>query len=453
MEDHYILLDNASFGNSYSWISMHIDLNFNKLEIDLDSILNGAKTFGNSQNEIVFIHEYVHFLQNFYCSWGGLTFCEFILALEKLGASKVVDNIVFKLPLKIEPIADADLWNKGVFHYDTFCLLIGPEKKPILFENLCPNEKAIIKSISEEELVLNNGRISYCISNKAIREHMADLSSLLFSNSSDESIHNRHINSRVFCSADYVLDKNPMYWMMFEYFYSNRFENIAEALVIICHAALSTASPVRLIIRFFKFFQEVNKSGDQISNLKEIVIWFLNLATENIAFSYSYHEAIKGIVNQINLCSNHYDHDFYRFNSHIFTKLLTSISYFFSAKLFFRAPENLRDKNLWVSLIKQTGTPIIRYKDKTPAITLNDQDLQNSLTYFLGITKLFEYLQDSAKYSCPFHSEFNICNANFRNNENCINDPFLVKNPLKDGSECLFQNALELLGLKDRIKH
>ena len=447
MENINDFVDNASVGNNYNWTSLNIDLNFNKSEIDLDSIIKREKQFGDTHNEVLFIHEYVHFVQNFYCNWGGLVFCEFVLSLEKLGASKAVDDFKLSMPLKIEHIADANLWNDGVDYYNKFQLLIGSKKEEIILENACKSDKISIKKIAEEELIINNGRISYTINCKTIREHMADLSSMLFMNYSDTQIHERFSNSSAFCSSPKTLDKQPTYWMLLEYFYSNELKNIAEGLVLICHAALSTASPLRMIIRFFKF--SINFKGGK--DLVELVHRFLTKPVEIIAYSFSFNATLQSLVNQLKLCSSHADHDFYRFNIEIFNTLMMNISNHFSAKLFFRNPANLRNKDAWVQMIHHTGTPIIRYKDKTPVISTFSNKLVESLTYFLGVAKVLENLKGSSMHCCPFHTDFDICKALYKNNENCFHDPLLVKNPFINGKECLFHNAIELMGLTDRI--
>ena len=451
MENYFEFLDNASVGRSYDWTSLHIDLNFNKTEIDLESILNGTLEFGDTQNEAVFIHEYVHYLQNFYCNWGGLVFCNFVLALEKMGASKVSDSISFKLPLKIKKIEGASLWNDGVILYEKFGNLLGSSEKSIVIENLDTSSRLSIKSITDDSLVINNGRISYCIDNKTIREHMADLSSMLFLNYTDEQVYKRLLNTSSLCSTLGTLDKQPMYWMLFEYFFDHKYKNVSEGLVILCHSSLCSANPLQTIIRFFKFIEKMEDELKGKNDLLSIVNGFLNIQTEVLAFSFSFNAALQNIIEQLKLCSKHSDHSFYESNSILFNHLMFNIYSSFSAKLIFRNPQDLRNKKFWIQTINKTGTPIIRYKDKMPIIISKNNDLIDSLTYFLGVTKVIENLQDNYKLSCPFHTDFNICKTIYKNNDNCLYEPLLVKNPLCNGEECLFQNALELMGLTDRI--
>jgi|GEM_PF-3667252 len=445
MANYFDFLDQASVGKNYDWSSLHINLNFDKSEIDLDAILNREKTFGNSTNEALFIHEYVHFIQNFYCNSGALTFCEYVLALEKLGASKLNEDFKLPLPLKITDQPGADLWNSGVQHYKKFGQLLGTDDGNIQFERLKPYPEHSIKEKSNK-LIINNGLISYTVNSKTVREHMAELSSLLYLNYSDEQIHDRFISSSALCSTLGSLDKQPMYWMLFEYFYSNRYTNIAEGLVLLTHSALCDVTPVSTVVRFFDFIQD-KKDKELVSLVK----WFLDTPVEVQVFSFSFNAAITQIISQLKLCTKHGEtHDFYKFNATLFSILMLNIKNYYSAKLFFKDPIRLRDKSFWVRIIADTGTPIIRYKDRTPVITTSNKELINSLTYFLGVSKVLENLQGT-KTQCPFHTEFNICKAIYRDNDKCLHEPLTVKNPIGNGEECHYQNAIILLGLDSRI--
>jgi len=452
MENYFNLIDQVSIGRNYNWASLNIDLNFNKQDIDLESIINGSKQFGNTQNERIFVHEYVHYLQNFYCSWGGLVFCELVLALDKMGASKVNDNIILKLPLKIKEISDAELWNSGVKHYNKFYSLIGDIKGTTSFEKIGEYPKVVIKEISEDVIIFNNGRISFSLNGRTIREHMAEYSSLLFLNYTDEQIHQDLINSKIHCTSNGTLEKNPEYWILFEFFFTNNYKNVAEGLVLLCSTSLSTASPNRSIIRFFKFLNDFKEELGGKDNLLNIVHGFLATPTEVIAFSFSFYATLKNITEQLALCTKYFDHSFYKFNSIIFTQLMNNIYHDFSSKKIFDNPTLLRDKAFWVDLLNSTGTPIIRYKDKTPIISTYNSDLIDALTYFFGVIKVLEDLTDSSKCNCPFHSEFKICKADYKNDELCLQEPLLVVNPVDKGKDCLYHNAIKLMGFDNRIE-
>lgn len=449
MDDYYTFLDKAGVDKTYDWSSLNIDLNFNKAEIDIDAILNNSKIFGNSQNEALFIHEYVHYLQNFYTSWGGLVFCEFVLALEKMDASKVDEHFKLPLPLQIQNQSGTKLWNDGVSHYEKFHSLLGTDHGKISIERIGTYPHYSVKEMVDQVLTINNGLISYQISSKTVREHMAELCSLLFLNYSDQQIHERFINANSFRSAPNRLDKSPMYWMLFEYFYNNGYKDIAEGLVLLTHSALCTANPVNLVVRLFKFL--VNYKEFDNKNLFEVVSGFLSLPDNVIAFSYSFNASLEKIIAQLKLCSKIEKHALYHFNAIIFTQLMQNIYSSFSSKKMFSNPYHLRKKETWFSLIQQAGTPIIRYKDKMPVITTSNQQLVEALTYFFGIVKVLGNLQDSQIHSCPFHTEFNICKASYKDNDRCLHEPLSVRNPKQDGQECLYDNAIVLLGLKERI--
>ena len=142
MEEYYNFLDKSGVGISYDWTSFNINLNFNKEDIDLDSIFNGLKSFEDTKYEMLFIHEYVHYLQNFYTNWGGLVFCDFIFGVNKLAASRGEDDSEITLPLKLEK-KQSQLWNDGLKMLEKFKINISTDDGNIRFEasNSFPNYK------------------------------------------------------------------------------------------------------------------------------------------------------------------------------------------------------------------------------------------------------------------------------------------------------------------------
>lgn len=450
MEEYYEFLDKSGVGVTYDWTSFNISLNFNKEDIDLDSIFAGEKSFEGSNNEMLFIHEYVHFLQNFYTNWGGLVFCHFVLGVNKLAASRGEDDSVITLPLKLEK-RQSQLWNDGIEILEKFKISLSTDEGNIRFEetNLFPDYK--ISELTNEKLEISNGRILYTINNKTIREHMAELSACLFTNLNDVQIHDRFSRCNAFSSGNSIMDKEPMYWFLFEYFYAKSFTNIAEALVKLAHSALCTANPKDVISRFF-IFLEANSKQINNSNLILFVNTFLLLPAEIIAFSFSHHASLKKISDFLILCNKHKDQSFYQFAEKIYYSLLINISQTQSSKKFFENPVTLRNKDNWLQIIKYTGTPIIRYKDKRAVINIKNGLLVDSFTYFLGMIKVFYNLQTQRNQCCPFFEEFNICRVDYKNAETCFHDALNVRNPLNNNEECLHQNAVELMGLKDRLR-
>lgn len=449
MEEYYTFLDNSRVGISYDWTSFNIDLNFNKEDIDLDTIFNGLKPFQGTKNEMLFIHEYVHYLQNFYTNWGGLVFCDLVLGINKLAASRGEDNSTITLPLKLEK-KESQLWDDGVEMLEKFRVNISTDDGHIKFEESYsfPNYK--ISELTTDKAVISNGRIVYTINNKTIREHMAELSACLFADLNDEQIHDRFIRSNAFSSGNSIMDKEPMYWFLFEYFFAKKYKNIAEGLVLLTHSALCSANPVPVICRFLLFLK-LNQSIIKEIDLHNLVNIFLKTQPEIISFSFSYYASLKKITEFLKLCEKYIDQSFYQFAKNIYNSLLINISQTYSAKKIFENPKNLRAKTNWLEIIKNTGTPIIRYKDKKAVISLQNEELVNSLTYFLGMVKVFYNLQTDRNQRCPFYQEFNICKADYKNAETCFHDALNVQNPLNNGEECLHQNAVELLGLKDRL--
>lgn len=449
MEEYYNFLDKSRVGISYDWASFNINLNFNKEDIDLESIFNGMKPFEGTNNEMLFIHEYVHYLQNFYTNWGGLVFCDFVLGINKLAASRGEDNSTIVLPLRLEK-KQSELWNDGVEMLEKFKINISTDDGNIRFEedNTFPNYK--ISELTNEKAVISNGRILYTINNKTIREHMAELSAYLFADLNDIQIHERFLRCNVFSSGNSIMDKEPMYWFLFEYFFAKKYLNIAEGLLLLTHSALCSANPVPLICRFLLFLNQ-NESVFQEKDLFDLVNIFLKTPPEIISFSFSYHSSLKSITDFLILCEKYNDQSFYQFAKEIYFSLLINISQTYSAKKIFENPKHLRTKTFWLEIIKNTGTPIVRYKDKKAVISLQSEELVNSLTYFLGMIKVFYNLQTDRNQRCPFYQEFNICKADYKNAETCFHDALNVRNPLNNKEECLHQNAVELLGLKDRL--
>lgn len=452
MADYFEFLDNASIGRSYDWSSLHIDLDFDKVEIDLDAIINKTREFGYSKQETLFIHEYVHYLQSFFTTWGALAFCEYLLALEKLGASILEEHFKLSMPVELEEKAEMNLWNAGVKQYQKFFRLLGTSRD-IVFERPNKYPNYIVKEVSENTLKINNGLISYEIDNKTVREHMAELSSMLFLNYSDDDIHARFEESRAFCSSTGNLDLKPMYWILFEYFYFHKYQNVAEGLVLLTHGALCSLAPYWTITRLFEFITDYKQYIEREKDLLKTVQLFFKTSREARVLSKSYEAVIEEVVKQIEMCEKRRaDHHFYSFVYELLNSLLENLRIQQSGNSYFDDPSKLRKKEFWVDIIFKAGTPIIRYKDKKPVITPTSEKLEEPLIYFLGVSVLLKDLQKPGKTSCPFHTDFNICKASYRNDDGCLHEPITVKNPERDGKECHYRNSLILLGLLDRLE-
>lgn len=424
MQPNFEYLDYASVNRNYDWFSLNINVNFNADKIDLEKIVNRELIFGNTVDEIIFIHEYTHYLQNFNTPLGAVLLCQFTHALFQMGASKLNENIIFKLPLKLNSIDAKPLWNAGIEHINNIRTALGHSDDIVNFEGPATFED--YKIVKTKYLTISNGRAIFEITNKAIREHMAHLSSMLFVGYNDQQIHEDYLKRKEFYVTEGMLEKQPSYWILFEYFYFHKYTNVAEGLILLCMESMTCATPMTIIEAFFKNIQEPKFAS--IKNLHFFVKLWTGAASEIKRKNAFISDALKMIEEKIALCKKHKEHDFYKFNIALFEKLAYNIRNFEKLNHYFSDANKLRDKDSWVKIIREFGTPIVRYKSKSPLVTGQSNEVGNALTYFLGVVKTIDSLRSTTVERCPFHTDFPICTAGHKNDTTCLTDPVTVTN-------------------------
>lgn len=454
MEEYFAYLDNAGVNRNYDWFSLNININYNKEQLNIEKIINKEIEFGNSEAEIIFIHEYIHYLQNFNTPLGAVLLCQFVHALYQLGASKVEEEIVFELPMKLKTIPDKTLWNKGIDGINQIKQALGESDDKFSFANPSTFEKYEV--VKADDLTISNGRIVFEVTNKTVREHMAHIGSMLFSGYTDEQIHADYISRPEFCVTVGMLEKQPSYWILFEYFYFNKYTNVAEGLIFLCAESLTCEVPMTVIEQFFK-----SVTDPKFINMKDlrafVGLWVSSSFETNSSFETKrkkefFDASLKMVTEKIKLCKKHAEtHDFYKFNVVLFEKLYSNLLRFEQLSRYFFDAKTLRDKNTWVKIIAQFGTPIMRCKDKKPIITGQSDRLVETLTYFLGVVKTIESLTNTTTDRCPFHTDFAICLAGHKNDTTCLTNPAIVKNPKEHDGECIYQNSIVLMGFDGRL--
>jgi hypothetical protein len=190
----------------YDWERHLINLGCSTSDFDLNE--GKSLTEKGSLESSKFVHEYIHFLQNFATSWGAPVFTDLTLAVMKIGASSATSDE--KLILPIDKSND-----------------------------LLPIENV---TDSEDCIKLSNNRIVAELGLKLIREHMAHLGTQLYLNKSDEEIHT--YNKNIFTNNHSIFSRDPEYWILFEYvFEAGTFSNIARGIFHLTQNNLITLNP------------------------------------------------------------------------------------------------------------------------------------------------------------------------------------------------------------------
>jgi hypothetical protein len=158
------------------------------------------------------------------------------------------------------------------------------------------------------------------------------------------------------------------------------------------------------------------------------------------------------LSNLISLCQKH-KVDNYIFESFekLFLFVKNNILSFDGGRKLYLPNVNLSDKRVWFMYLHNIGSPLIRYKKVAPLLYGPTKKIESELVTLLGLSKTLSSMQASAEFDCAFREDYNICKAKHIGLL-CLTQPYLVTNPEKDGTECLFYNSIKLLGMEGRIE-
>jgi hypothetical protein len=454
--EYFESLDFASPGNTYDWFSLKIELKLPITDETINKLQYKESSFSPEElNALHYLaHEYIHFLQNITTHWGGPMLTDYALSLMKFGASSAEHEKIFSLPLDISKIASEI---GGLFEGGND-LLKKIKGRTIANEgNIVFNSKNnfpdynIVNTTNNEVLSISNGRITKDIGLLCIRENMAHIGSLLFLGFSDENIHETNVNSKHFCSSPKLLDKQPEYWLLFEYFFdnSNSYSNIGKGIYALCAEALTKLNPEKSIKRFFNWLKD--NPPPLNSDLYKLVKEWAISPLENKYYNVGKNETLNHLTSLITLCQTHkVDHYMFECFEKLFIFAQNNILLHDGGRGLYFPNVDLGNKRTWFMFLYNLGSPLIRYKKNKPLLYGPTKKMEDELTFLLGLSKTLTLLQAKSEFDCPFREEYKICDVKYKSN-NCMTQPYIVTNPAKDGSECIFSNCLKLLGLQGRI--
>jgi hypothetical protein len=431
----------------YDWERHIINLGCNTSDFDLNQEKELTQEGKNKSSK--FIHEYIHYLQNFATSWGTPVFIDFALAVMKIGASSATSDEKISLPIDKNEIT-----NK--------LLLDGIELREsvILRMNKCNNwnfNAGELKPIfnvtdSDECAKLSNNRINAELGIKLIREHMAHLGTQLYLKKSDQEIHN--YNESIFTKQGSTFSRDPEYWILFEYvFETEAFSEIARGLFHLMQNNLITLNPEKTLRRFVTWFEK-NKSSfkNGIKFIDVVETWLM----KNNEGSYLYvglSESEKHCEKILTLTQKHQSsNDLFLFVSNITEYALKNLRKNKGGRFLFNPNDDFSDIDFWKRKVHEYGTGILRYLDNViiQGTKEHTEKMTESFYFLLSTSLVLKRIFENHKGNCPFLDEIPICKAEIRESENCYRNPYLMVFP-ENKKQCLFGNGILFTGMNERL--
>lgn len=433
----------------YDWERHLINLGCYTTDFDLNK---GKELTENGKLESSkFIHEYVHYLQNFATSWGAPVFTDFVLAIMKIGASSAISDEKIELPIDRSSITNR-------------LLLDGIELRENVISRLNrfndwefkENELSIIRNVSDSQdcIKLTNNRVTAELGIKLIREHMAHLVTQLYLKKSDEEIHN--YNKQIFTKNDSVFSKKPEYWILFEYiFESESFSEIARGIIHLTQNNLITLNPEKALYRFIKWFEANKNTFKKGVDFFDVVETWLMSNDEGNYLYLGLTESEKHCERILTLTKKHQStNDLFVFASNITEYSLKNIRKNKGGRFLFKPDDNFSDIEFWKLKVHEYGTGILRYLDNVVIQGSKDhtENMTESFFSLLSTSLVLKRIFENSKGNCPFLEDIPICKADIRESDNCFRNPYLMLIP-ENEKQCLFGNGILLTGMGDRLMY
>ncbi|KAA0992459.1 hypothetical protein [Dyadobacter aurulentus] len=433
----------------YDWERQVINVGCSSQDIGIDDEQVNL-TIKGKENIAKLIHEYIHFLQNFATNWGGPIFVDLAVSLLKIGASSNESEEILKLPLNKENINN-DLLISGLELRESVIERINRSSRSFTHDK--SRDAISVSGPTDGEFVITNGLTSIDVGLKLIREHMAYLGTQLYLNHNDDEIHSRNLVT--FKRNEHMLARNPEYWILFEYFYASKcFENVGRGVFFLTQYSLAGLAPNYSIIRFIKWIHDIDLLAQRIRPLIDYVQEWTNLHSEKSENKKANDKAIAHCESIIKL-SKKYESENHLFE---FTRIVTEYTLANILKSeggmnLFCIEDNFSDLTYWKKKIDEFGTGIVLYTDGVFAhgLSAENPDLLESFKHFLAGNLIVKKLLTNQISTCPFLYDIPICQAEYRDSQNCVKNPFLMLDE-KSVDACLFVNGVLMLGLSKRLE-
>lgn len=452
-KDNYYTYPKDKEAAFYDWERQFINLGCTIEDISLnrESEFDEVNTYEKSK----LVHEYIHFLQNFAFTWGVPVFTDFSLSYLKIASSSALSNEKYSLPFPNNTITNK-LLNDGLEQRDNVI------ERMNLFDEMHEFDNGILCLIkldlsNSDYIKLNNGQIEISIGMKVIREHMAHMGTMLFLSKTDTEIHIDNENYEGFIAKNKKFNRNAEYWIIFEFFKEqNKFKGIAKGIFFLMQQSLVTLHPVSFIKRFFVWYNaNIYRFNENEYELIDLVNnWMINKSI-NIEQEIDIEKSIQHCKNICDLCMKHMnDHDYYNYVYNIAKNSLDHLISTTGGNTLFIPSDDLSNFEYWKSKIIKCGTGIVSYSNGhlihgTKGYINN---MSESFTNLLSSSIVFKRIKENKLYICPFLYDIPICNASYKGNHGCSDNPFTMTNPEPNGEECLFRNGVILMGFENRIE-
>ncbi|MEK0336983.1 MAG: hypothetical protein QQN41_06060 [Nitrosopumilus sp.] len=436
----------------YDWERHIINLGCNKEDIKIDNVSSEPNKEG-LKNTSKLVHEYIHYLQNFCTVWGAPVFTDIALAIMKIGASSVESKEKLSLPL-VKSNIENTLLIEGIKLREDVIRRIN-KCDNFLFQD-CEELSNITQVQTDSScIVLSNSRVTTNLGLKVIREHMAHIGTQLFLGKSDDEIHEYNETLDSFKFFEIPFSKQSEYWILFENFYqTQKFKNLAKGIFHLTQQSLATLNPEKALYKFFTWY---NKKAFSIGTRTDFVELVENWLKDENKIYYLHLDLTKSIDHCkkiVELTEKHKnEHDLFQFVNKIANFSLKNIQSTTDGQLIFTPSDNFQDIKFWKQLMVKYGTGLVRYLDGT-VIHGNQKhckEMMDCFNFFISCSLVIKKLLENQIANCPFLDDIPICKAEFKGENNCVRNPFLV-NQKSDGKSCLFRNGVLLTGMQDRIE-
>lgn len=443
---HYFNFLNAH----YDWEKHLINVNcpagdLNILDPEKEVTEEGLK------NTSIFIHEYIHYLQNFSTTWGSTIFADFTFALIKVGASSADNKDIICLPL-----TETETNN------------------PLLFEGLKLRKEVVSKinlynefekedgmeihykliNVGKSYLSLTNGKISLPLSGKVIREHMAHLGTLLFLGKDDANIHEYNRTFNGFSPNGNEFSNRAEYWIIYEYYYSFEiFTNLSKGLFNLMQKCLATNIPENTLKQFNDWLLTIKPKLKNIDFNTLVEKWASKPFMEKV-FLLDLVESKAHCQKILKIAAAHkHENHLLEFAYNILSYILDNIDSSSGGQNLYNSKDNFDSLTYWNNKVAKYGSGIVRYSDQTMihGSTEHCTKMEDSFLFLISSSFVINKIIKNQKSLCPFLEDMPICVAEYKGADDCYKNPFKMTKESSYEKKCTFANGVFLLGFQNRI--
>jgi hypothetical protein len=444
-------IDNHYFNSlgSYDWEKNLITVNCNRDDL---LIKDGMEANDEGRkNTSVFVHEYIHFLQNFSTAFGSLIFCDFTSALIKIGASSSSYKEIINSPLFKSKISSQSFLN-GLELRERAKSRVSKYSESYIYKSKSLSDLKFVTP-NDNFLTLTNERLTVQLGRKVIKEHMAHIATQLFLKKTDEEIHFDNKNFGGFMVEEIEFSNQPEYWILFEFFYQQKvYKNIANGILHLMQICLATHQPEFPLKHFLEWCVSANPKSH--INLIDIVEDWLN-KSNILEYCRNCLNASIQYCNDVLILTDKGKHENHllQFANNISSYILKNITTTSGGMTQFLPTDDLYNLNYWSAKADNFGTGMVKYLDTTMIHGNSNhcEKMEESFLFLISSSFALNKILKNQKSICPFLEDIPICYAECKGEENCKTNPFEMIKNREDEKQCVFANGVLLLGLRDRV--